>query len=413
MKINSTKFYTSLFVIVLFLQLYLPSFKLNIFIQIALLLLFFQFEKLLLTRDFLRTVLPVIALFFIGFLGAVFNKYPLVAILKDIFHFIKPLLGLLIGYCFYKKINDFRLFIKTIVLVGFASAIIHFIIVFLFSNSETVSGIREFGKDNFLELFAVFFLGYYKKFQKEQLFEKRLHHRLIFLTLLVSCLLYLSRTMMIVSIIILLSVHGFTYITKATLKVAGILVLLIIGFYMFLYSINIQRDKKGIEAFLYKVKIAPAEIFKTQIDRENHKDLWDHWRGYEAKRAFALMNENPKSYIIGSGYGSLVNLKFRAPLSDDAKGMKFISELHNGYIYILYKTGIFGMIIYLSFLIGIYKKIYIKIDMKTVFISAIGLSYLFTTLTITGIYNASDTIIFLLGALLFFKNSVNSKIIES
>jgi hypothetical protein len=111
--------------------------------------------------------------------------------------------------------------------------------------------------------------------------------------------------------------------------------------YGYLYSVKIDRGKPGLEAFLYKIKIAPEEIFKTNIDRDNHKELWDHWRGYEAKRALATMEDKPSSYVFGTGYGSLVNLKFKAPLSTtDKEGLKFISELHNGYPYVLYKTGI-------------------------------------------------------------------------
>ena len=45
------------------------------------------------------------------------------------------------------------------------------------------------------------------------------------------------------------------------------------------------------------------------------------------------------------------------------------------------------------------KKIYIKFTFETVFISAMALFYFFTTLTITGIYNTNDTIVFVLGAL--------------
>lgn len=413
MKINATKFYTSLFVIVLFLQLYLPSFKANIFIQIAVLVLFFSIEKKTISKPFLKTIAPIIAIFFLGFIGALIHKYPLMNGIKDFFHFIKPLLGIGIGYYFYKKINNFKLFAKTIVLVGFTSAIIHFGILLFFSNVDTVSGVREFGKDNFLELFGLLFLGFYKKFQNERLFSKRLHHTIVFYTLLFSCILYLSRTMIVVAIIALLSIYGYSVITKTTIKVIMALLVLLVGFYAYLYSINVQRDKPGIEAFLYKVKVAPAELFKTKIDRENHADLWDHWRGYEAKRAIALMNDNPSSYVFGTGYGSLVNLKFKAPLTNDGNGMKFISELHNGYIYILYKTGILGIIIYMIFLIRLYKIIYSNKNMESIFISAIGLIFIFTTLTITGIYNTNDTIIFILGALLFLKNNVHSKTIES
>ena len=54
------------------------------------------------------------------------------------------------------------------------------------------------------------------------------------------------------------------------------------------------------------------------------------------------MKENPSSYIIGTGYGSLVNLKFKAPLGNE--DMKYISRLHNGYVFVFYKTGIFGLV---------------------------------------------------------------------
>ena len=114
------------------------------------------------------------------------------------------------------------------------------------------------------------------------------------------------------------------------------------------------------------------------------------------------MEERPFSYISGTGYGSQVNLKFKAPLSGDVdKGMKFISELHNGYTYVLYKTGIMGLILYIIFLLGLYNKIYSKATFETIFISAFGLFYLFTTLTITGVYNTNDTTVFILGALIF------------
>ena len=216
--------------------------------------------------------------------------------------------------------------------------------------------------------------------------------------------------MMVLAILLLLSINGYTKITMKGLKAMGIFLLAIIGFYIFLHSIKIDRGKPGLEAFLFKVKIAPEEIFKTRIDRENHKELWDHWRGYEAKRAFDLMTEYPSSFVFGTGYGSLVNLKFEAPLTGENKGMKFISELHNGFAYVFYKTGIIGLIIYLSFLISLYKVIYKNSNYATAFISSIGILYFFTTLTITGIYNSRDIIIFILGALLFFKDKINASI---
>ena len=405
MKVKSKEFYSALFIIIILLQLYLPSFKANVLFQVFILGLFFLFEKVQINKLFFKTILPILIIFLLGFVGILFNKVTFFNVFKDIFHFLKPITGLLIGYFFYRKIDDFKMFVKTIVVVGLLSAVIHFGILFFISGFSSVNEIREFGRDNFLELFSLFFLLFYKKFQNDTLFKNQFQHFFFVVLLFASNVLYFSRTMIVVAIILLITIYGYTIITKRGLRIIGVVFVSILLFYGYLFSIKISRNQTGIESFLYKVKNAPSEIFKTKIDRENHKDLWDHWRGYEAKRAFSLMEKDPKSYVIGTGYGSLVNLKFFAPLTENYKdkGIKYISELHNGYVYIYYKTGIFSLFLYLLFLINLYIKIYYNKNFETYFISAIGVAFLFTTLTITGMYNSRDVIVFLLGALLFFE----------
>lgn len=404
MKINKTSFYRTLFTLVLLAQIYLPSFKINIFFQLGVLIIYFSLEKPTITVRLVKIIQPLLAILFLGIIGLIFYRNPIGLALKDIFHFMKPIQGILVGYFIFKTINDTKIFIKTIVTAALISAIIHFLIIVLFVDiaSGSINAIRDFTKDNYLELIAIFFLGYYKFFFKEQLYASKTKARIIFVILLFSSFLYFSRTMMVSAIIIALTIHGYTKITKTTITILATLFLAIGMLYGYLYSVKIDRGKPGLEAFLYKIKIAPEEIFKTNIDRDNHKELWDHWRGYEAKRALATMEDKPSSYIFGTGYGSLVNLKFKAPLSTtDKEGLKFISELHNGYPYVLYKTGIIGLLLYLFFLIKLQFKIYAKLSFETTFISAIGLFYIFTTMTITGVYNTNDTIVFVLGALLF------------
>ena len=340
MKISTSKFYTYLLLLVIFLQLYLPSFKLNVIIQLIVLVFIALTNNFILTKKFIKEIIPLVILFFIGFLGLFLFQNKLYNTFKDLSHFIKPLSGIFVGYLLARKINDFSVFIRGIVFLGVFSACIHFVTILFFSGLDTVSQIREFGKDNFLELFALFFLIYYEKFQHKKLFFNKLNHNIVVVVLVLSCLLYLSRTMMVVALVLLFSIYNYTKITKKTIQLFVTLCIAVVLFYSYLFSVKIDRNGTGIEPFLYKVKIAPEEIFTAKIDRENHKDLWDHWRGYEAKRAFALMEKNPSSYVFGTGYGSLVNLKFYAPLSGDKKGMKYISDLHHGYIYIFYKTGI-------------------------------------------------------------------------
>lgn len=406
-----TAYYNYIFAMLLFLQLYLPSFKINVILQLGILIIFFLSEnKLTISIWFLNKITPLLLLFTICFLGMLVGHYKLFNIIKDIFHLIKPILGICIGYFFYKKINNLKKLIITVVLLGFLSAITHLLLLIFFIKTITFAHIRDLGKDNFLELFALFFILFYKRFFHEKLFSKKSLHPIIIIVLATSSILYFSRTMFVCAILILLTIFGYSKITARTIKFLSVVAALTTVLFVYLNVAKPNRNGDAFESFLYKVYIAPSEIFKTNINRDNHEDLWDHWRGYEAKRAFAFMTENPTSFVFGGGYGSLINLKFLAPLTDDIKdkGLKFISELHNGFMYILYKTGIIGTLIYLSFLIGLYKYCYLKQTFLRIFISSVGLIYIFTTLTITGLYNTRDIIVFILGALLYFEQTSNN-----
>lgn len=393
-----------LFLLVVFSQLYLHSFRINIVIQIVALGVMLLLNNFRINARILVLLMPLFLIFVVGIFGALWKDFDLIYIIKDITHFIKPILGLLLGFLFFQKI-DFRSFIKIIVLTGFSMAFLHVFLVVINSrfSMETINDVRnDFGKDNFLECFSLIFICFYKKFFEERIFRNKALHTVITGILALSCILYFSRTMVIVFLLGVLTIFGYTKKNSRNIKILAGFILAFGLLYIYLFSIKIDRNGKGVEAFLYKVKIAPSEMFKTKIDRENHKELWDHWRGYEAKRALALMEKTPSSYILGTSFGSLIDLRFKAPL--DKNGIRYISETHNGYIYIFYKTGIIGLVFLLYFLFSFYNFIHRKNDFINVFIGVIGISFLFTTLTITGIYNPRDVIIIVLGGLLVFSS---------
>jgi hypothetical protein len=410
MTINIKKLYFFLFAIILLVQLYVESYRIIIFSQIIILTGVLLIEKKVSTH-FLKLIVPLFIVALIPVIPVFFNNYKLNYILKDIFLILKPIVGICLGYLIFKRINNLSDFVKIIVYVGLLSAIIHFIILFVTGGlvNGSVSQIREYGKDNFLELFALFFLGFYKKFFSDDFFPKKNRFRIVFLILLISSTLYLSRTMLILSVLLLLGIYGYLKVTPKAIKIFLVIIASFFVLYVYLFNTKIDRNEKGLMGFLYKVKMAPAEIFDSKIDINNHKELWDHWRAYEANRALELMKNNPSSFIIGNGYGSLVNLRFKAPLASDNKGLQYISETHNGYIFILYKLGIIGLSLILMFFIFLYKKIYISKNFVNTMLSTIAICYFFTTLTITGIYNKRDIIIFVLGGLLYFtSNSKNT-----
>lgn len=402
----------NVFILILLCELYLPSYKLNFFIQTIILLVLFYLGRETLSKRFFKTILPLIFIFLLGFLGCFLNNYIFSDFFKDVTYFLKPIINLTLSYLLIKNNKNLTSFLRIIVYFALFSALIHLFGVLIIGDfSNSIHKIRgDYGLDNFIEVFAFFVLLFSNKFLKEPLHKYKFSFYLMLTLLLSSILLYFSRTMLVMFILVGVTILGYSKITFRSLKVISVFIVVLSLFYLYLFTIKINRNSDGIEALMYKIKIAPEEIFKTKIDRENHKDLWDHWRGYEVKRALKLMNENPSSYFIGTGFGSLVNLKFKAPVSEN--GMKFISRLHNGYMFTLYKTGVLGLFFLCVFLFNLYIKIYSNNNSDNneegfikKLISSIGLFYLFSTLIITGIYIPNDTLIFILGGLLFFNEN--------
>lgn len=408
MTIKAHKIFILLFLLIVFSQLYVPSFRINMLIQLFAILVILLLDDTVLTKGIVNKITPLLLIFGLGMFTSIFHEFKLIHFVKDITHFLKPILGLMLGYFIFKKL-EFNVFVKVVILAGFASALLHFCLIFIFGNlsSESINDIRNsFGKDNFLELFSLLFALFYGKFQQEPLFKSKVLRNIILVVLVISNTLYFSRTMVIVFAVALLSIYGFTKINAKTIRFFLVSIALIAVFYAYLFSIKLDRNAAGVESFLYKVKIAPSEVFSTKINRENHKDLWDHWRGYEVKRAFALMNESKSSYVIGTGFGSLIDLKFKAPL--DLKGIRYISETHNGYMYIFYKTGILGLLLLLYFLKKLHSYVYREYTFVNQFVGLTGMVFFFTTLTITGIYNPKDVIIIILGGLIAVSHNNNA-----
>ena len=169
-----------------------------------------------------------------------------------------------------------------------------------------------------------------------------------------------------------------------------------------------RRQAATKSGFLYKLKIAPAEIFDSEINVKDHTDLWDHWRAYEAQKAYEQVRDTPMHYglIAGRGVGSLVDLEFVSPLT--IEGIQYITTLHNGYAYILFKSGLLGVFSHAVFLIMLYMQVYnksktIKLKIINCLLSGIAVYYMFTTLIVSGLYNPRDFVGIILGAFLYLQ----------
>lgn len=401
-KINIHK---SIFALSIFLLIFVSAFEIHYLLYLALVL--FYYAKI--SKKLLNIVFFLMAIMVVASFSSIFNKSILYDWVKDFTYFSRPILAILAGYLISKKINNLISILRIIVFISLIFAIIHIFKIFYFIdlNTDSVNDIRRIGGiSNEIEVFSIVILLASNRLNNFEIIPNTFYKKLALILLSVSFFLYFSRTMFVSFTILYLASLGYMKLTRKSIKY-GILVLTLFGlFYAYLFSREFERGKPGLESFLYKMKIAPAEIFSPSksIDTKNHANLWDHWRAYEAKMALKQMDTN-LSFFIGNGFGSLVDLKFMAPLGES--NMRYIPTLHNGYITILFKSGILGLIFYFLVLLILYLFCFNNHENETKkmffnLISGLSIHYLFTTLIVTGIYNNKEPYVLIVGFLLYF-----------
>lgn len=395
------------FISLLSVSLLFASFEITAILSTLVVLFVLAQKKIKFSKNFLFLISSLIILSTIAIITGLVKNELGYDFLKDFFYLNKPILLILAGYAIVRKINNQEFVYRTVVSVAVFFAAIHLFLVAQYVIAEpdfTVAGIRYYaGRDSVLELFALSFLVANVRLKK----IKFKHQNLITLVLALSFLFYLSRTMTLVFIFMLIAFLGYLKLTTKGLRYILFATLIISALYAYLFSVKIDRDSgRPIDNFLYKLKIAPAEIFikPGSLDVKDHANLWDHWRAYEASKAIDALNDGKTiDWFFGLGMGSLIDLDFYAPLSDDDKGMRFISLLHNGYAYVLYKTGFIGLLIYILFFVFILVPFNSTKEMLPSYNILVGIVtfYIISSFVISGLYNLSDPISLLVGA--FFK----------
>lgn len=402
------------FAVILFLLVITSIFELHYLLYCLVIGVFYsKISKDLLNATFLLSIILLCAL-----IASIFNEFKLYDWIKDLAYFSRPILAVLAGYFIAKKINDFEVILRITVLVSLLCAIYHVlkVLVIVDFSIASVSDIRKVGGiSNEIEILGIIILISVKRLKNVVIIKNKLYQKTVLITLIISFCLYASRTMLLSFIIFYLASYGYLKLTRKSIKY-GLLILSLFGlFYVYLFTANIQRNKSGIESFLYKMKMAPAEVFSPSksINVKDHAKLWDRWRAYEASMALEQMNSTT-DFIVGRGLGALVDLKFVVPLG--GTDMRYIPTLHNGYVNILFKSGIIGLLSFIAFLIALYLLCYTKIRLtnKLFFynlISGLSIHFLFTTLVVTGLYNITEPYAFILGVFLFFIKSKESKLL--
>lgn len=355
--------------------------------------------------SFIRYVSYFIFIFILALIVGYFYQYRLYFVIRDITYLLKPILGLIIGYQFFH--NKIKSPFKFLLLAGVAMAFIHLTMVsygILFQGARSVAKIREYGGYfNDYEIYAFILLLFHKKFEIELTLKK---YRFYLVIMAFSTFFYLARTNFIQFVILFMAMKGWLILSKKSLTVLGSFFLISLLSYTAIYVYNPKRNGDSINEFLYKIKLIPLEAFATKININDWKDFHDHYRSYENVKTIEQLSYN-NSLLFGEGMGSQVDLNQKVHLGDT--DLRYISILHNGYMTILLKAGIPGVLLLLGSIFYFFRRESnvnaLDHNINLLFIGT-GLFLLVSYWVFMGFYNLLDSKTLLIGFLFAYKNQL-------
>ncbi|WP_299223603.1 O-antigen ligase family protein [uncultured Psychroserpens sp.] len=354
-------------------------------------------------------------IFSIGFFGFLRSDYSVGVYIKDLVYFSRPILVILASYFLIKKISDKSFLFTVVILLGFAYSITHISMILM--NLNKISNVTEVrtqgGRYNHLELIAYIFI-LTSNTGKVKLYLTKFTYNVFVVLLSISFILYFSRVMFVVLVLFILAYKGYFRLTKKGLRLIFFGTILLTSFMMIVNKFDVDSNSDGIEGFIFKIQNTYSEMFESldieKIKRDK-RDLWKHWRGYEAQSAIETLNDKGYfSWAFGRGFGSTVDLGVEVRLANE--DVRYIPILHNGFIYVLFKTGIVGLLVYMMYIIYLYSLYRLNSNSSIEFninrlIVGCAFYIALSSLVVTGVFKPYDLSGIVLGALFALKNHYN------
>lgn len=349
---------------------------------------------------------PLLIVVLIGLLGSEGHRGYDVA--KDVWYVTNAALAIIVGYVLMKNMQDMGRFFRVFVIAGTIIAIFYlrpfvlYPVLFKLDIDElrrlsgggpmtpcislgvllvsSMSGIRLFKGNPWLFSICATFCS-------------------------LAVLLSFSRTMLAALLLIALAVFGWIQFTKFS-RLAFIVVMavsiLAVGLMMPVSDI-------GMHSSLFdKILFSLQEIRVTNY--YSMASINEHWRGYEMLRAlYTYLLGTPWQYLVGGGFGTNVDLGLFMDLGGER--IRFVPILHNGYMYLLVKTGLVGFFLYLLLLYRVTRRgtlMSLSKQRETLYVGrflvGLGLVFAATTFVIGGMFNKAGMLstLMLLGALLAY-----------
>jgi O-antigen ligase len=241
---------------------------------------------------------------------------------------------------------------------------------------------------------------------------------LVMVLCLLSIILSFSRTlwlMVVTLVLVALIISNFRAAFRIAIAAGVFIVIGIISNEVYTAETETNPDLTLVGKIMYSMK-------ELQIsDYEDIVEINRNWRGFESYLALqTYASGSSADYLFGKGFGTNVELGFTMTLMEEE--FDRIPVLHNGYLYLLVKTGAIGLLAYLLYLFQAFRtgtafsgRLDPESRMSGYLLIALTLIMLETTLVIAGMFNKSGlySSILLMGILMgYAEDRLTEKVIS-
>lgn len=314
------------------------------FICLALISLIFGNNSV---SNYLKIVWPLTGIFVIGIVGL--YGHAELDIARDIVYALSPISLIYLGDWLAGRGIGVKELMKPIMFFGILLALIYLSKFAL--NPELIgadlitvrSDAYVFGD---LVVLALVLGLFQKQLGLGNLFPRFLPRYVWLVFLFLSFVLSYSRTEFVVFMVLSFALLGYLHRVNPRF----ILVVATLSAIFFIIA-TIDVDDRSLT---FESKLLRSLIEIKVSDYQDIEDINYNWRGFETYRVIeTYMSGSELQKIFGQGFGSLVSLGFTMNLA--GSDYEYIPVVHNGYGYVLFKTGLIGILLYLMFYLKIVR----------------------------------------------------------
>lgn len=298
-------------------------------------------------RAVIMACLPIVGLVVLGLVAAMLESPTTTSVVRDTWYVAKIIFYILFGYTLCVYYSTPKHLVVIIVIVSVILSIYYIIGFFITPDTGemTRNQLREtIGRGYFITAAGAALLIFAGWYRFGPLSGLGVFRWLLIAVVVGAVALSQSRTVALAIVFYAVAMIGLLDRRRSFLLVAVPLLLLLL-----MVTTPLLPGLIGSETAFQILDNVPRGLAEmVTLPHQDLPSINNFWRGYESYRAWRDFYQGaPVQYLIGRGFGREIDLGIRMGLGDGL--FTHISIFHSGFSFLIVKTGILGLVLFLMF----------------------------------------------------------------